>query len=406
MVWANAPGCRQLYTQVAFSNASREVATGPDVGHTPPMTTPRIRLELRPRLGSIAASWDELSDRQALPSPFLRSWWIDHVAGGTPAVLCCFDGADLVGGAAFELDRVGRGALSVERVRSLGQGVLAPDHLDLLAEPGREAEVEQAVVGWLRRPGSRLVDLDGLAATGRLARAFSAGELERVGAPYAALPTTGAEYLAARPGKVRSTITRTRKRFDREGVVLHRVGGDEVDAALDALAELHDQRWSEASEFLHAWDRCRAAAVEGAARGDVLLHVLRTTEGEVVAIELDLRAGDRLAFYQAGRRIEREWRGCGSVLRAGLIDRACEEGLVEYDLLRGDESYKADWADGRRELVRCRVGVGPLGRAVDAAARAHVRTEPQLRRARDAARGALSPGSWRRRRSTRDELSH
>jgi CelD/BcsL family acetyltransferase involved in cellulose biosynthesis len=121
----------------------------------------------------------------------------------------------------------------------------------------------------------------------------------------------------------------------------------------------------------------------------------------VIAIELDLRAGDRLAFYQAGRRIEREWRGCGSVLRADLIDWACEQGLDEYDLLRGDEPYKADWSDRRRELVRCRVGVGPLGRTVDAGTRANVRIAPTLQRARR----AVSPGSWRRRRATRDELS-
>ena len=44
-------------------------------------------------------------------------------------VIGCFAGDELVGGAAFEVDRVGRGPFGIELVRSVGQGVLAPDHL-------------------------------------------------------------------------------------------------------------------------------------------------------------------------------------------------------------------------------------------------------------------------------------
>ncbi len=69
-----------------------------------------------------------------------------------------------------------------------------------------------------------------------------------------------------------------------------------------------------------------------------------------------------VAFYQAGRRTEREWRGCGSVLRARIIEAVAAQGATEYDLLRGDESYKTEWATDHRELVRCVMGVG-LGRA-------------------------------------------
>ena len=47
--------------------------------------------------------------------------------------MCCFDGGQLVGGAAFEVGLFGPGPLKVQRVRFLGQGVLAPDHLDVIA---------------------------------------------------------------------------------------------------------------------------------------------------------------------------------------------------------------------------------------------------------------------------------
>ena len=104
--------------------------------------------------------------------------------------------------------------------------------------------------------------------------------------------------------------------------------------------------------------------------GDVVIHELRADDGEVVATELDMGVGRRLAFYQAGRRTEREWRAAGSVLKADVIEWAIDEGFEEYDLLRGDESYKSDWATERRELIRGPVRRRAAGIAVDAAQRA------------------------------------
>lgn len=327
------------------------------------MPSQELRIEVLDHLGGLAPAWDRLVAAQRLPSPFLRSWWIDHVAVGGLAVVACFAGDDLVGGAAFEVDRVGRGPLGIERVRCVGQGVLAPDHLDLIATPEHHLEVARAVLGWLRRPGSRVIDLDGLAGDGTLAAAAAPHEVDRVAAPWADLSIGTEAYLAGRPGKVRSTISRTSKRFDREGVEWVTLRGDDVAAGLDDLERLHDARWAEGSVFLRAWERFCAAARAGAATGDVVVHELRDTHGDAVAVELDLELAGTVAFYQAGRRTEREWRGCGSVLRARIVAAAVDAGDSAYDLLRGDESYKAEWATNRRDLVHVRWGVGPLGAA-------------------------------------------
>ena len=339
----------------------------------------------------MSAAWDALVDAQDLPTPFLQSWWVAEAASGTPVVLLCLDAGELVGGAAFEVDRVGRGPLSVQRVRTLGQGTLAPDHLDLIAAPGRGDEVLERVVGWLRRPGSRLVDLDGLAAGGRLAHALAADEVARLGAPWAPLPEDAAAYLAERPGQLRSTISRSRKRLAKAGVTSRQVPADDAGPALEALARLHDGRWAGDSGFLDAWERFERAARRGIASGAVTVHELRTAEDEVIAVELDLVAGDRIAFYQAGRSTDRDWRGAGSVLKADVIARAVTDGRHEYDLLRGDESYKSDWASQRRELVRVRFGVGPMGRSLAAAAAGWVRAVPVLAAARDRARNRFRP---------------
>jgi CelD/BcsL family acetyltransferase involved in cellulose biosynthesis len=320
-----------------------------------------LRLEVRGSLGALRRDWDDLVAVQPLPSPFLRSWWVEHTAEGELTILTCWDGDEFVGGAAFEVDRTSAGPVSLEQVRSVGQRLLSPDHVDLIARPEHHLEVARAVVGWLRRPGGRLVDLDGLAGTGTLAAALSPHRVAVRTAPYADLSSGADEYLAGRPGRVRSTITRTTKRFDRDGVRFVRVQPEQVATALDDLARLHDSRWAEDSLFLRAWERFAPAATAGAATGDVVLHELVDATGEAVAVELDLVLCDTVAFYQAGRRTEREWRGCGSVLRARIIEAAATEGAREYDLLRGDESYKAEWATGRREVVQCTMGVGLRG---------------------------------------------
>lgn len=364
------------------------------IDHTPP-----VRVEVTTRLGDRSGTWDDLVAAQALPSPFLRTWWLDHAAGTRPAVLVCLDGDRVVGGAAFEVDRMAIGPVGVERVRCLGQGELAPDHLDLVAEAGREDEVTERVLGWLRRPGARVVDLDGLAGDGRLARALARHVVDRVPAPYAVLPADAAEYLAGRPGQVRSTVTRSRKRLTKAGATIRYVERAEdgapttaaVDTALGALADLHDGRWADESVFLGSWPRFEAAARAGLRRGDVRIVELVDEGGAVVASELDVCLGDRVAFYQAGRVTDREWRGSGSVVRQAAVERAVEDHAREYDLLRGDEPYKSDWATDRREVVRVRFGVGAAGRAAE--------------RARAEWAGRLAPAVLRVRRRVEDRLN-
>lgn len=345
-----------------------------------------LELEVRASLGDWAGQWDALVASQPLPTPFLASWWLDNTHSGDLVVLIAHHDGELLGGAAFERDLLGRGPARIERIRSVGQGVLAPDHLDLIATPARHLDVARAVVEWLRRPGHRIVDLDGLAADGTLGTVLEPFTLERCAAPFAAIDGDSATYLAGRPGRVRSTIKRTRRRLERDGVTY--VGTDLVDEpeALDRLAELHGSRWQDTSDFLDGWARFRSAALAGAAAGEVRLHELVAEDGtgtrSTIAAEIDLTVGDRYYFYQAGRRTEHEWRGAGSVLRADIIGGV--EDLAEYDLLRGDESYKAEWSTGERWLLRCRFGIG-IGATVLAAHRVRVVAQERLAERRGSA---------------------
>lgn len=335
-----------------------------------------MRLLRMERLGAWARSWDELSGSAPLPTPFMRSWWVDHAAEGDPAILLCVDDdGGLAGGAAFEVDRVGRGAASVERVRCLGQGTLAPDHLDVLSAPGRRREVLGAVGRWLTR-GDRVIDLDGLSEACELPHLLGATELARVPAPY--LTLSGDDPVAALPGRLRSTVTRSTRRLAKAGYHATIVEPSRAGEALDTLLRLHDDRWSEDSGFSGGWSRFRAAAVAGMAAGEVVVHELADDSGTVIATELEMVAGRRVAFYQAGRLTDHDYRGSGSALKGEVLRWASGRGFTEFDLLRGDEPYKHEWATGTRHVVRARTGVGPRGRAVAAAANLWWDRAPQV----------------------------
>ncbi len=72
--------------------------------------------------------------------------------------------------------------------------------------------------------------------------------------------------------------------------------------------------------------------------------------------------GGRRSYYQSGRIMDsKKWRGAGSILLWRALEDAVRNGIFELDLLRGNESYKAQWSNTVREIVRVRCGVG-LGR--------------------------------------------
>ena len=108
-----------------------------------PLTQPTV-VEV-PTLGRHAERWDELVAAMPLPSPFLRSWWVEHAAVGRPRLLIVTDAEELIGGVAFQSRR----EHGVEWVSLVGNGPLEPDHLDAVYRVDRRSDVVVALRQWL-----------------------------------------------------------------------------------------------------------------------------------------------------------------------------------------------------------------------------------------------------------------
>jgi CelD/BcsL family acetyltransferase involved in cellulose biosynthesis len=340
--------------------------------------------------------WDQLVDLSPVPSPFMRSWWLRGVRGPRPRFLLITDDDHLVGGLALDERR----RLGLPYLTMMGAGLLCPDHLDLLACPGHEDAVVGAVRSWLRRPGPRLLDLDGVQGGARLVAALP-GQVRsepQAGAPWAGLPGDPDSYLAARPATLRKTLRRASARFTAEGVS-HRVNrGPSVDRSLEILRRLHEAQWGDRSRFLPVFQRFAAACRLGAKAGEVAVHELGAGE-TVIAIMVSFEVAGRVSLYQSARLTDFRWRDATIALLSAIIADACERGFAEVDFLRGTEAYKKNFAPERRELLRLRTASGWAGRAALAMESA-ARTARY--RARQGTRPPTAPGGQQQR-EDRDE---
>jgi CelD/BcsL family acetyltransferase involved in cellulose biosynthesis len=317
-----------------------------------PTSTTGMQVVEAPRLGGRATEWDALAASGRLPSPFLMSWWLEAMEpGGGATFVLCLDSGRLVGGLALAVRNLG----PLTRVRMLGDGPLAPDHLDLVAEDGREAEVVAALRNWLMARSQCLIDLRGLAEGALVLAALPSGSLvtQLSTAPYLQLPAAGPIVPKVR----RASLRRQAKRLEALGANHRVVHGGEAgtERALRNMRRLHIERWGDRSGLARGFPALAAAvrSSHGAAQIEELL-----IDGEVVASDVSVDIADRRHLYQGGRSMDHRWGGAGNVLLMHVLHRAQADGLAEYDFLRGTESYKYMWATGERQVLRARAAVG------------------------------------------------
>ena len=229
----------------------------------------------------------------------------------------------------------------------MGAGPLCPDHLDLLADRGQEDAVITSISTWLRRPGRRLLNLEGIDADSLVINALPASvhrEALAV-APWAALPADPDAYLAARPALSRKNLRRASSRLAAEGAN-HRVKrGSSAIRSLDTLRQLHDAQWGNRSRFLPSFDRFAAGCRLAAEVDEVAVHELAIGES-VIAIVVAFEVAGRISLYQGARLIDFRWRDATTVLLQRHHPRRMYPGIHRGRL--------SPWGRGVQEQLRTR----------------------------------------------------
>ncbi|PVZ08003.1 CelD/BcsL family acetyltransferase involved in cellulose biosynthesis [Actinomycetospora cinnamomea] len=301
-------------------------------------------------------AWRALAEAQgnAFTTPEWYAAYARHYGHDAPPFVVRVRDADGTLAGLLPLCRSGR------TVRFAGANV--GDRFGPVAQPGREAEVARAAAGALGREAVVLHNVDAgapwVAALGDGLRGrVSATRLRGGVLPY--VPLTGhtwETFLGARSRNFRQQVRRKERALvEGQGAVYRATSSpDEVRRDVAEFFRLHAARWDDreggstiTSPTVHAFhDDFAAAAL---ARGWLRMTFLEIS-GEAVAALYAWRIGGRYAYFQAG--FDPAWaeRSVGLVLMAHTVREAIAEGADEYDLLLGDETYKARFATDEREV--------------------------------------------------------
>jgi len=336
----------------------------------------------------LAPEWEALVERARCPSIFLtpqwlQPWWNFYGQNLQLALLAARDERGALVGLAPLASRTERrlGWKEVRRLEFLGSFGVASDHLDVLVEQDREHDIAQAILSALfRATWDELVlaDLaeDSIAVRllGRFATESGCEVRQRAGSvcPYVALPTSWCEYLATLSRNHREQW-RARERRLREacGAITRSVASaEELGPALDDLMILHERRWAGRGPlgrgaFFFPEFRAfhRDVSRRFFERGWVELIWLEVN-GRPIAMQYNFDFGGTTHYYLSG--FDPEWQrfSPGLVLMGTAMARSIERKQSEFDFLRGDELYKARWANRVRRTTTIEIRRPGLGRAL------------------------------------------
>jgi CelD/BcsL family acetyltransferase involved in cellulose biosynthesis len=208
--------------------------------------------------------------------------------------------------------------------------------------------------------------------------------------PYVALKgVTWEQYLADRSAKFRAQLRRLLRRLEADHQVEFRTttAVEDLERDMTTFFELHGERWRRASRLL---DPCAQAfhrdfASRALKRGWLRLTLLEI-DGTAVAAMYAWHIGPRFSYYNGA--FDPRWSRCspGFLLLNRTLRDSIDEGVEEYDLMRGDEPYKRRISSAERRvravMLAPRLHPMRIAFGLDATARRAVAALPPRARSR------------------------
>jgi CelD/BcsL family acetyltransferase involved in cellulose biosynthesis len=182
-------------------------------------------------------------------------------------------------------------------------------------------------------------------------------------------------YLSGRSANFRQQVRRRERKLHREHVVHLRLADEprRLRDDLTLLFALHRARWGAGSPFLRFERFHRDFAAVAFERGWLRLWFLEL-DGRPVAAWYGFRFAGVESYYQAGRHPALVDESLGFLLLAHSIRQAAADGVREYRLLRGAESFKLRFADADPGVETLALARGIAGRVARVAVAGSLRS--------------------------------
>ena len=176
------------------------------------------------------------------------------------------------------------------------------------------------------------------------------------------------DYMAARPAKLRNTISRKKRKLEREhGYEIRLFTGDEVPQAMSDYNAVYNSSWKANEQYVdfldgivasfskQDWSRLAVLYVKGKPAAAQLWFVLHGEHGKHGKANIF-----RLAYDEAWKQYSP-----GSILTSFLMEYVIDiDKVEEIDFLTGNDTYKQDWMTdrGERFALSCVKSIKPAGR--------------------------------------------
>lgn len=305
-------------------------------------------------LASLAPAWTRLlaqSPRATIFSTpeWADTWWRSFGQQRELLILTLRDGADVVGIAPFFIERSGERRL----VRFMG-GVDVTDYEDVIAQPGKESMLWEAVLEYL---GPQPWELDlhnvpGASPTIEILRQKGpasgycvAIEREDVCPVIDPLPPSWDAYVDSLDKRSRHELRRKRRRLTGDSdleieITWH---APDLPKAMEDFIRLHKLSSADKSEFMtpqmsgYFGDLAQMCQQHG-----WLSLAFLAVSGKRVSSIMSFEYGDTFYLYNSGYDPDFEHLSAGVMLKALAVDYAITSGKRCYDFLQGSEPYKYD----------------------------------------------------------------
>ena len=318
----------------------------------------------------LQADWQQLFAASECASPFLSWEWLStwfrwFGADRTPFILKAFRDHRLIGLLPLCLQEKKVLGMRLRRLAFIGEDVGGADYLDLIAAPKDKAEILAAIFEFLKNENCfDLIALENLAGDSATVEFLqnSAGQsrLRRSKQPTATCPRinlNGGWETILKQSKRAANFKRRLKQLEKIPDFEFRTvtAPFETGAAFERFFRLHEQRWlknggSELSGHPRLASFQRDLIVTLADSGSLRFDEL-WAEGECRASVYGLDDGKTFYYYNAGYDLDWAKLSVGLVLIGLSVRNAIERGNSVYDFLRGDETYKFDWANDKTKLI-------------------------------------------------------
>jgi len=301
-------------------------------------------------LSDLKAEWDPLVASSAARGPFLswewqNLWWQTFADGAEAWLLAVREGDTLVGIAPL-MSRQG------QLTFSCGQDVC--DYLDVIARPGYEEAVADAVVAYLCDKDWASLDLYCLPPTATALR-YLPDDFARAGltakvaqldvCPLLDLPADWESYLASLGKKERHELRRKLRRLESAGRVhTYALADGEIGPRdVDDFLALHRCSTPEKAMFMdERMEQFFRGLFARLGRDGLLRLYFMELDGQRVATTMCFVQNQELLLYNSGYNPDLARLSVGLLLKAYCLQDAIALGLRRFDFLRGNERYKYD----------------------------------------------------------------